>query len=687
VVNKPAGWSVSMSVVFTSALVDHIIKGRYAQFATVMGLHKIGPELMQVAVFLPGACAVDALSANGKKTLCTLSLLHAEGLFCGQLSGKRKVHYRLRVVYAEQTLTIDDPYRFPPLLDSADLQLFVEGRAEQAWQMLGAHRRQCGDSDGVHFVVWAPTALRVSVLLAQNNWDGRVHVMHQHAAMGLWELFVPGIALGAAYKLEGLQSLQRIHTWHLDPFATVVAKLPKPCSLVAPTPIFEWHDHGWLLHQHNQNPQALPLILRELTLSQDLCESGMHWSQLASAVLPAFKQQGCTHVVLNHLHTHSGKPQQDVAFLATPAELGTLEEMQSFVEQAHQGELAVVSRLSMLAVLQAHVCTELAQATARWSQHAGALKSIVLALVDYWVQQLHVDGIYLSEVDALLLQMFARQHKTQHEKQHAAIAREWLGELLGKLRHLYPALLIVVETDVKWVELTQPVSKGGMGADYRLPQLPMDGNQLPALPTNATSLCEWLQQATQQALDGNHLYRLQKFMPPPTLSDELMQLLLLAQWTLPARLWLAFEGQLQREPNWQPEWGHDWRYVDTLGSISAECAELMQRLNLLYQQSPALYELDASHEGITVFRISASVFMYQRLGRHYDDRLVVVINGSELTEALPWASLVSEETLRLYCGAGRHANLLPATLVRRGSAAAQEFLHLPAFTAAIYGSE
>ena len=59
----------------------------------------------------------------------------------------------------------------------------------------GRHRPECLDGvDGVVFAVWAPDAVRVSVVGDFNRWDGRRFPMRSRGASGVWELFLPGVA-------------------------------------------------------------------------------------------------------------------------------------------------------------------------------------------------------------------------------------------------------------------------------------------------------------------------------------------------------------------------------------------------------------------------------------------------------------------------------------------------------------
>ena len=55
---------------------------------------------------------------------------------------------------------------------------------------------------GTHFAVWAPNAIRVSVVGDFNDWDGRVLPMHKMPKSGIFQLFVPGVKVGDAYRYE-----------------------------------------------------------------------------------------------------------------------------------------------------------------------------------------------------------------------------------------------------------------------------------------------------------------------------------------------------------------------------------------------------------------------------------------------------------------------------------------------------
>ncbi len=88
-----------------------------------------------------------------------------------------------------------DPYAFPPQPATDDLYLFNQGSNYQAYRLLGAHPQTRQGISGVRFRVWAPNAERASVVGEFNRWDGRVHQMATLGASGVWELFIPGLAV------------------------------------------------------------------------------------------------------------------------------------------------------------------------------------------------------------------------------------------------------------------------------------------------------------------------------------------------------------------------------------------------------------------------------------------------------------------------------------------------------------
>ncbi len=140
--------------------------------------------------------------------------------------------------------TIDDPYRYGPVLTDFDLHLLAEGTHFRAWDRLGARPITLGIRAGVHFAVWAPSARRVSVVGDFNGWDGRVLPMRKRTG-GYWEIFVPDLGVGDCYKFE-VAGADGSVVLKADPFGRYFETPPRTASVVWNAEGYEWGDAAWM---------------------------------------------------------------------------------------------------------------------------------------------------------------------------------------------------------------------------------------------------------------------------------------------------------------------------------------------------------------------------------------------------------------------------------------------------------
>ena len=157
-----------------------------------------------------------------------------------------------------------------------DLYLFGEGKHERIYDKLGAHLYTSAAASvatgaaageaavaatGTRFAVWAPNAERVSVVGAFNQWNGDTHVMHVRGSSGIWELAIPGIGAGTAYKYE-----IRDRAGHLfvkaDPYGFAMQLRPENCSVVTSLDGYAWQDSQWLVQRERSREDRREVQLR-----------------------------------------------------------------------------------------------------------------------------------------------------------------------------------------------------------------------------------------------------------------------------------------------------------------------------------------------------------------------------------------------------------------------------------------
>jgi 1,4-alpha-glucan branching enzyme len=228
---------------------DALAGARHSDPFSVLGPH-VDSGALVIRAFQPSAERLEVVHAGGATEM---TRVHESGVFEARLAGEREVDYRLRVTYpGGYSATIDDPYRYGRVISEYDVYLFGEGRHTRIYDKLGANLMRIGESDGVHFGVWAPNADRVSVVGDFNGWDGRVHPMRRLAPSGIWEIFIPGVRAGARYKYE----IRSMHHGELllkaDPYGFLFEKPPLSASVVASRD-YTWGDAQWFVDRAGFN--------------------------------------------------------------------------------------------------------------------------------------------------------------------------------------------------------------------------------------------------------------------------------------------------------------------------------------------------------------------------------------------------------------------------------------------------
>ncbi|HEX7767570.1 MAG TPA: hypothetical protein VF443_12710, partial [Nitrospira sp.] len=246
--------------------IARLTSGTHWNPRAILGPHPT-PQGLTVRTWLPFAETVEIVPA-GQTAPIQARRIHDAGLFEAILPiQSHAVHYKIRSRTANGIVTEShDPYALPPLLTDFELHLFSEGTFYRAYESLGAHVRTIEGVTGVHFVVWAPNAARVSVVGEFNRWDGRCHPMTNRGSTGLWELFLPDLPDGSLYKYEIRPRGQDTVLVKADPYARASELRPRTASIVRDLSDFTWHDEDWMKARAQWNPLRAPIAIYEVHL-------------------------------------------------------------------------------------------------------------------------------------------------------------------------------------------------------------------------------------------------------------------------------------------------------------------------------------------------------------------------------------------------------------------------------------
>ena len=339
-----------------SSEIELILKGEHPNPFQILGPHladQNGQEAVCVRAFLPQAQDVAVIPIDRDDPSEPMKKIHPEGFFEAIFLGKRELSsYRLRVTTPNGAAPqlLEDPYRFPPLLSNFDLHLIGEGNHRQLYEKMGAHPCQVHGVGGVHFAVFAPHAICVSVVGAFNDWDGRRHPMGRRGDSGIWELFLPGIGEGEIYKYEVKSKSEPAVNQKADPFGFYAEMRPKTGSIVFDINRYQWHDEGWMADRRNRNILEEPLAIYEVHLGswkRVAVEDNrfLTYRELAEQLPAIIKELGYTHVELLPVMEHPFDESwgyQTVGYFAPTSRFGTPKDFMHFVDTCHQQGIGVI---------------------------------------------------------------------------------------------------------------------------------------------------------------------------------------------------------------------------------------------------------------------------------------------------------------------------------------------------------
>ena len=116
---------------------------------------------------------------------------------------------------------------------------------------------------------------------------------------GVWELFLPGLPAGSAYKYAiAAQDGQTL--WKADPYAVFTELRPASASIVRELTDFVWSDGEWLAHRRRHKVYDSPLNIYELHFGsfKNGRDGPMSYREAQELLLPYVKEMGFTHVEL-----------------------------------------------------------------------------------------------------------------------------------------------------------------------------------------------------------------------------------------------------------------------------------------------------------------------------------------------------------------------------------------------------
>lgn len=380
-------------------------------------------------------------------------------------------------------------------LTDFDLHLIGEGRHRRLWEALGAHLCVQEGVAGARFAVWAPHALRVSVVGDFNGWDGKRHFLTLRGDTGVFEGFVPEVTAGALYKFA-LETQSGELVLKADPLARAAECPPDTASRVTESS-YAWGDEAWLAARATADPTRLPLSIYEVHLgswARKPAEDNrvLTYRELAPLLAEYLTRYGFTHAELMPVmeHPYGGSwGYQVTGYYAPTARYGDPDGLRFLIDTLHQAGIGVI-----LDWVPAHFPRD-DWALARFAGKAlyehgdprqgehpdwgtlifdtglNQVRNFLVANALYWLDAFHADGLRVDAVASLLYLDYSRAPgqwiPNRDGGNHNLESVRLLRELNDAVAAEYPGCLTIAEESTAWPGVTKPTSEGGLGFSFK----------------------------------------------------------------------------------------------------------------------------------------------------------------------------------------------------------------------------
>ena len=555
------------------------------------------------------------------------------------------------------------------LLGPNDLHLFNEGSHTRLYQHLGAHPLTVDRVAGTYFAVWAPAAEYVAVIGDFNYWDRGTHPLKPRESSGIWEGFVPNVGVGTNYKYHVASRHMGYRVDKADPFGFCHENPPKTASVVWDLK-YDWNDGDWMAQRHKRNSLNGPMAIYEVHLGswmRGVDNRTLSYREMAPRLADYVEHMGYTHIEFLPLTEHpfyGSWGYQTTGFFAPTRRYGDPQDFMHLVDFLHQRGIGVIldwvpshfpSDEHGLAYFDGTHLYEHADTRQGFHPDWGSLifnygrhevRSFLLSSALFWLDKYHIDGLRVDAVASMLYLDYSRQ------------PGEWIPNIYGGNENLdaitflrrfneevyrnYPDVQTIAEESTAWPLVSRPTYLGGLGFGLKWDMGWMH-DTLQYMHRDPVH-----RKYHQNELTFRGLYMFTENYVLPLSHDEIVhgKNSLRAQmpgddWQQFAQLRLLF-GNMYAQPGKKlmfmgdefgqsGEWRHDvsldWHVADyqSHGGV----AHWVRDLNIVYRNTPALYEQDFSHHGfewIDTADGDGSTLSFLRKAKSSGERVVVVFN-------------------------------------------------------------
>ncbi|MCQ5141661.1 1,4-alpha-glucan branching protein GlgB [Enterocloster bolteae] len=647
----------------------------------------LGPHLTEdgllIQALVPTAAEISVkISSTGKKY--PMELADEAGFFAALIPRKSKTPYTLEVTYDNGvTEELYDPYSFAPQYREEDLKKFAAGIHYTIYEKMGAHPMTIDGVSGVYFSVWAPCAMRVSVVGDFNLWDGRRHQMRRlgEGDGSVFELFIPGLYEGEIYKYE-IKTRAGEPMLKADPYANYAELRPNNASIVWDIDKYKWNDKSWMAQRAKTDTKDKPMNIYEVHLGswirketvkdetgQDLVGSEFYnYRELAPRLAKYVKDMGYTHVELMPVMEHpldESWGYQVTGYYAPTSRYGAPEDFMYFMDYMHGQGIGVIldwvpahfpRDAYGMAVFDGTCVYEHMDPRKGSHPHWGTLiynygrpgvSNFLIANALFWADKYHADGIRMDAVASMLYLDYGKNDgewvPNIYGGNENLEAMEFLKHLNSVFKGRKDGTVIIAEESTAWPMITGDPKEGGLGFNYKWNMGWMNDF------TNYMRCDPLFRKNNYGELTFSMLYAYSEDfvlvfshdevvhgkgsmigkMPGETLEKKAENLRAAYAFMMghPGKKLLFMGQEYAQTAEWNEGASLEWELLDY--PVHKNMQDYVKALNRLYREHPALYEMDYDPDGFEWINCSyqnESMIIFLRKSRKSEETLLFICN-------------------------------------------------------------
>lgn len=524
-------------------------------------------------------------------------------------------------------------------ISEQDIYLFNEGSHLTLPDHLGAHITERDGWPGTAFSVWAPNAEYVSVVGDFNGWDQQAAPLKAQENSGIWSGFVKEVGQGERYKYHIRSRHNDYRVNKADPVAFHAETPPATASIVWPLD-YDWGDDDWMASRADRNAPDAPHSIYEMHLGSwmripEEDNRSLSYREVAPKLADYMVEMGFTHVELLPIMEHpfyGSWGYQTTGYFAPTSRYGTPQDFMYFVDHLHQRGIGVIldwvpshfpSDEHGLAYFDGTHLFEHSDPRQGyhpdWNSYIfnygrNEVRSFLLSSALFWLDKYHIDGLRVDAVASMLYLDYSRKEgewiPNEYGGRENLEAIDFLRRLNTEVYGRFPDVQTMAEESTAWPMVSRPTYVGGLGFGQKWDMgwmhdtLEYFGRE----PVH--------RKYHHGELTFRMVYAFNENFVLPLSHDEvvhgkgsLLDRMPGDDWQKFANLRLLYSYMISQpgkkllfmgcEFGQGREWNHDasldWNLLEYPSHEGVR--KLVQQLNRIYQESPALHRTDFNHEG------------------------------------------------------------------------------------------